>query len=168
MSEIEPALDAETDRNMMIVRLTSEGRNAAYIQSQTGAPRALQRDVVEKFKHYARNDLYTQQRSREIVGFADQHFGSVIEQLYEVVSEADMNSDYKNKANTLKMIAEIEAKRIDFLQKAGVLSSQSIGDEVAQAAIVKEQIIGVLKETITKFPETRKFIESRLLELNNG
>lgn len=165
--DLEPALEAERERNLMVVRLTAEGRTKSYIQSQTGVPPAAQRKINEEFKQYARNDLYTQQRSREIIGYFDEHYSSLIQQMYEVVSEADMNGDYKNKGNALKLIAEMEAKRVDALQKAGVLSAQSIGDEVAQMQIKHEKIISLLKDVATQYPAAAELIAQGIADIQN-
>lgn len=165
--ELEPALEAEQERNMMIVRLTAEGRSKNYIQSQTNAPPALQRKVMEEFNHYARNDLYTQQRAREIIGLFDEHTASLIEQMYEVVSEADMNGLLKEKAAAIKNIFEMEIKRVEALQKAGVLSAQNIGDEVAQAQIKHEKILALLKSIAQKHPSVAKEIAEGIADINN-
>lgn len=150
MSDIVASHDSEQERKLMVVRLYAESRDKNYIQSQTGVPPAAQKKIIAEFNEYSRNDLYTQQRGREIVGQVDQHFSSLISQLYSVVDEADMNSDYKIKASTLKMIAELEAKRVDVLQRAGVLSAQSVGDEVAQTAIKHKKILDLLKSIAAK------------------
>jgi len=164
--EIELPEDKIKEINMEVVRLTAEGRTKQYIKSQTGVSPAEQRKINEEYKAFVRNDLWTAQRSREIVGYMDEHFGSIITQLYEVVSAADMADDYKNKGNALKLIAEVEAKRVDALQKAGVLSATNIGDEVAESNRKQEIIINILKEVSQRWPDAGKFIAAEIAKMN--
>lgn len=166
MSELELPEDQIHDRNMEVIKLTAEGRTKQYIQSQTGVPAPMQRQINEEYKAFIRNDLWTANRSREIIGYMDEHFTSIISQLYEVVDEADMAGNYKDKANTLKLIVETEVRRVDALQKAGVLSSQNIGDEVAESNARQEAIIEILKEVSIKWPDAGKYIATKIAEMS--
>lgn len=165
--ELETAANADAERNLMVVRLTAEGRSKSYIQSQTGVPATLQRKINEEFKHYSRNNLYTQQRSREIIGYFDEHTASLIEQMYTVVDEADMNGNYKDKANALKNIFEMEVKRVDALQKAGVISSQDIGEEVAVMQVKYDKLKELLKLIANKHPDAARDIVEGIRDMDN-
>lgn len=165
-NELDLPEDQIQERNLEVVRLTAEQRTKEYIQSQTGVPPRLQRQINEEYKQFVRNDLWTANRSREIVGYMDEHFNSIIKGLYEVVDAADMNDDYKNKGNALKLIAEVEVKRTDTLQKAGVLSAQNVGDEVAAMNERQNQIMEILKDIAKKHPDVGREIAARIAELN--
>ena len=158
--------DQIQERNLEVVRLTVEGKTKQFIQSQTGVPPRLQKDIMEEYRHFIRRDMWTEQRSKEIVGEMDLHFTSIIQKQYEAVDSADMADDYKAKSNILKAIADTEAKRVDALQKAGVLSAQGIGDEVARVEERQQAIIEILKEVAKKYPEAAKFISEKIAELN--
>jgi hypothetical protein len=47
----------------------------------------------------------------------------IIQRAWETVEQADQNDQLGIKTQTLKLIADIEAKRIDMLQKAGILEN---------------------------------------------
>ena len=165
--ELELPEDQIRERNMEVVRLTAEGRTKEYIRSQTGLTARQQRAVNEEYKTFVRSDLWTANRSREIIGYMDEHFGAIIVRLYEVVDAAEMNDDYKNKGNALKLIAEVEAKRADALQKAGVLSAQSLGDDVAASNARQEKIMTVLKNFAVKHPELAKELANDIASIDN-
>lgn len=166
MSEIELPEDQIRERNMAVVRMTAEQRSKEYIQHETGLSAREQRQVNEEYKNFIRNDMWTANRSREIIGYMDEHFGAIIKQLYEVVSAAEMADDMKLKASTLKLIVETETRRVDALQKAGVLSANNIGDEVAETNERQAVIINILKEVASKWPDAGKFIAEKIAELD--
>ena len=164
--ELELLKEAEDATFIEVVKLTSAGRSTQYIQSQTGCPPRQQREYVEKFKAYVRNDQYAHDRSKELIGFADQHFGRLIEGFYQVVDEADMNNDPKLKKESLKEIANVEKMRIDFFQKAGLIGQDGLGDAIAENERKTAQVVEILKTVSKKFPEAGKYIAEEIKKLN--
>ena len=165
MSELALPEEQIQDRNLEIVKLTAQGKTRQYIQSQTGVIPRMQREIVEQYKAFVRRDLWTVDRSKEIIGFMDEHYTSIIQGLYESISEAEMNDDYKSKAAFLKIIAEVEGKRVDALQKAGVFASQNVGDDMAKQQEEQDAIIEILKEVSTKWPDAGRYIAEKIGEL---
>ncbi|QLF83346.1 hypothetical protein SEA_NICEHOUSE_102 [Rhodococcus phage NiceHouse] len=165
-NELELPEDQIAERNMEVVRLTAEQRSKEFIFSATGVPPAEQRRINDQYKSFIRNDMWTSNRSREIIGYMDEHFSSIIIQLYEVVTAAEMADDMKLKASTLKLIVETEGKRVDALQKAGVLSAQTIGDDIAESNARQEKILNILKEVALQWPEAGRYIAEKIAEMS--
>lgn len=165
-NELELPEDQIAERNMEVVKLTAEQRSKEYILSATGVPPAEQRKINEQYKTFIRNDMWTSNRSREIIGYMDEHFSSIIVQLYEVITAAEMADDMKLKASTLKLIVETEGKRVDALQKAGVLSAQNIGDDIAESNARQEKIVEILKDVAREWPDAGKYIAERIAEMS--
>jgi hypothetical protein len=156
--ELEELAEVEKIKAIAVVQLTAEGRPTSYIQSETGVAPARQRQINKEFKSYVQNDMYAETIARELVGYTNEHFGAIVKRFYEAVDEAEQNGDYKNKANILKQIVETEKIRVEMLQKAGVLTAHSVGDDIAQMQAEKAQIIELLKEIAQKHPEAKQSI----------
>lgn len=164
--ELELAKEAENETFYEVVKLTASGRSPQFIHSQTGIPPRKQREMNEEFRAYVRNDRYAFDRSKELVGYADQHFGHLINGFNEVIDEAEMANDPKLKKEALKEIANVEAMRIKFFQSAGLIGQQGIGDEIVEAERKIAQVVSILRETASKFPEAASFIRAELQKLN--
>lgn len=156
--ELEDLAEVEKLKAVSVVQLTAEGRSTAYIQKETGVGPAGQRQINKDFKNYAQNDMYAETVARQLVGYVNEHYGAIIKRFYEAVDEAEQNGDYKIKATILKQIVDTEKIRVEILQKAGVLTAHSVGDDIAQMQSEKAQIIELLKEIAQKFPEAKQAI----------
>ncbi len=96
-----------------------------------------------------------------------QHYSMIISRLWETVEQADKNDDYKTKNSVLKNVADIEAKKIDMLQKAGLYDDASIGDEIAEMEEKQAILISILKE-VTSTCEHCKYEVARRLSRVTG
>lgn len=164
--ELELQIEQSNDLKNKVVKLTAEGRKPSEISRITGLSLREQREINEEFRELARNSTYVQRRSKEIIAYGDVHFGSIIDRLNEVEESAKLNGDDKLRADTLSKLIVAEAKRIEFLQKAGIINDQGIGAEVARVEAKQEQIIGILQEARAKFPQAAKWIGEQLQKLN--
>lgn len=157
MTEIQ--LVDHIQRQDEVYRLWLKGdRNPTSIAKQLGMKRAEVLTYIEDAKEIARNDEETRARAKEALHEADAALNMVIERSWETVEQADTNADYKTKATVLKNIADIEGKRVDMLQKAGLYDDASLGDELAKAEEIAEGIKELLKSVATEYPETRLMI----------
>lgn len=164
--EIELAQEAATETFYEVVKLTASGRSPQFIHSQTGIPPRKQREINEEFRAGVRNDRYAFDRAKELVGYADQHFGHLINGFNEVIDEAEMANDPKLKKEALKEIANVESMRIKFFQSAGLIGQQGIGDEIVEAERKISQVADILKRTAAKYPEAGNFIRAELQKLD--
>jgi hypothetical protein len=86
----------------------------------------------------------------------------IIRELWETMEQADLNNDFKLKATVLKSLADVEGKRVDLLQKAGLLDNQQIGDEVIEMEKKHEILIGILREVTSDCPHCKVEVARRL------
>jgi hypothetical protein len=70
----------------------------------------------------------------------------VIDRSWETVEQADMSDDLKTKATVLKNIADVQFKRVEMHQKAGLYDDAALGDELAEMEEKNEIIKNVLLE----------------------
>ena len=157
MNELIPV--QEIQRQDEIYRLWLQGnRNATSIAKILGMKRADVLYFIEQAKEIARNDEETRARAKEALHEADAAFNMVIERSWETVEQTDTNADYKTKATLLKNIADIEGKRVEMLQKAGLYDDAALGDELAAMEEKAEAIKELLKQVAQEYPETRVVI----------
>jgi D-ribose pyranose/furanose isomerase RbsD len=140
-------------------------------------PRAIAKDLglrvvdVEKYisewQGIARNNRHIQERAREALSATDQHYDMIISELWDVVAQAGLSDDLKVKSATLKMIADIEQKRIDMLQKSGLLDNQHLAEQVLAAEKEQEAIKNILREIGIKFPEAASYLREQLSKISN-
>jgi len=135
-------------------------------------PRQIAKDLnirmidVEKhqreWSELAKNNVHIQSRAREALSATDQHYDLIIKRLWDTVETADYNDDLKVKASTLKMIADIEQKRIEMLQKSGLLDNQQLAEQILETERKQELLIKILKEIANNHPEVARYLRKEL------
>lgn len=145
-----------------IVDLYVKGYRVIDIQKATG----MKRDDIEKhlaeFRDYASQDKAIRERAKEVVLATDFHYASIVKELYSSVEAADLNDDYKARMTGLKLIADVEAKKVELLSKAGMLADNTIGDQIAETEKKQEILIGILRMISSKYPKIGMEISKEL------
>ena len=98
---------------------------------------------------------------------ADEHYGRLISKSYEVIDDADTNGDLRSKSGGIKLVMDIESKRIEMLQKAGLLENKELAEEMLEIEKRQEILMGILKDVAAEHPEIRDKIMRRLSEASN-
>lgn len=133
-----------------VAHLTMQGHNPTQISKQLDIKR---RDVLllqQDYKDALANDQEARDMARDHLNMMGKHYDSLIKKFYDLVKEIDgldFNHQVAGQKNAaLKAIAELEAKRLDAFQKAGLLDSAELGDELAKWEEEKELILSTLKD----------------------
>jgi hypothetical protein len=103
-------------------------------------------DYIEDTKAIMRANPETKERATEALKEADAHLDIVIDRSWETVEQADDMGDLKTKATVLKNIADVEFKKVEMLQKAGLYDDAALGDELAEAEEKWEAMKTILLE----------------------
>ena len=61
-----------------------------------------------------------------------------------------------------KTFLDIESKRIDMLQKAGLLENKELAEEMVEIERRQEVLVGILRDIASEHPEVRDIIMQRL------
>jgi hypothetical protein len=77
-----------------------------------------------------------------------------------------MNNNLSAKTAAIKLVLDIESKRIDMLQKAGLLENKELAEEMVEIERRQEVLIGILKDIASKYPNIRDEIMSKLSEIS--
>jgi hypothetical protein len=145
-----------------VVAAHLKGDNPTVIARNTGMKRAQVIEYIDEWKLIAQNSKTIQGRAQEALTGMDEHYSMIIRELWGVLEEADMNNDLKTKNSVLKNLADVEGKRVDLLQKAGLLDNQQMGDEVVEMERKHEILIGILREVTSDCPHCKVEVARRL------
>jgi small nuclear ribonucleoprotein (snRNP)-like protein len=145
-----------------VVAAHLKGDNPTQIAKITGLKRAEVLEYIEEWRVVAQNNKTIQARATEALTSMDEHYNMIIRELWETMEQADLNNDFKLKATVLKSLADVEGKRVDLLQKAGLLDNQQIGDEVIEMEKKHEILIGILREVTSDCPHCKVEVARRL------
>lgn len=145
-----------------------KGTDTADIAKTLDIPRNRVVDLLNDWRKMAANNEAIHARAREALVGADQHYSSLINKAYEVIDSADSTANLNAKTTAIKLIADIEAKRLDMLHRAGLLDNKEIAEELAEMERKHEVLIDILKEIASKYPNIRTEIMNRLSQVTSG
>lgn len=163
MSEIEPAV--HFDRMNKVVEELLKGNSATQIATATGFSRKEVLEFIEEWKSVVHNDSNIRDRAREAISGADQHYAMLIKEAWKTVEDADQSGQLSVKAGALKLIADIETKRIAMLQSVGVLENTQIASQIAETERKQEILVGILKEVTASCPKCKMDVAKRLSQI---
>jgi len=163
MSEIEPAV--HFDRMNKVVEELLKGNSATQIATVTGFSRKEVLEFIEEWKSVVHNDSNIRDRAREAISGADQHYAMLIKEAWKTVEDADQSGQLSVKAGALKLIADIETKRIAMLQSVGVLENTQIASQIAETERKQEILVGILKEVTASCPKCKMDVAKRLSQI---
>jgi len=145
-----------------------KGSDASEISKELDIPRQRVMSLLNDWRKMAANNEAIHARAREALAGADQHYSHLIKKAYEVIESADMSANLNAKTTSIKLIADIEAKRLDMLHRAGLLDNKEVAEELARMEEKHQILINILKDIASKHPEIRNEIMSRLSEATDG
>jgi uncharacterized protein with PIN domain len=163
MSELEPAV--HFDRMNKVVQELLKGNSATQIATITGFSRKEVIEYVDEWKSVVHNDTNLRDRAREAISGADEHYAMLIKEAWKTVEDADTQGQLNVKAGALKLIADIETKRIAMLQSVGVLENTQIASQIAETERKQEILVGILKEVTTSCPKCKMDVAKRLSQI---
>lgn len=135
-----------------VAEKTMQGDNATAISKSLGIPRKEVMLLQEDYRAALANDSEARDMARDHLNMMVKHFDRLIKKLYGLVEDIDSlefgHQVAAQKNAALRSIADLEAKRLDALQKAGLLDSAELGDELAEAEEQREILIGIIQEEI--------------------
>ena len=163
MNEIEPAV--HFDRMNKVVEELLKGNSATQIATVTGFSRKEVLEYVDEWKSVVHNDSNIRDRAREAISGADKHYAMLIKEAWKTVEDADTQGQLSVKSGALKLIADIETKRIAMLQSVGVLENTQIASQIAEAERKQEVLVGILKEVTASCPKCKMDVAKRLSQI---
>lgn len=166
MSE-EPLIE-HLDQVNKVVSKYLEGNNETAISKQLSLPRQKVVAYLNEWKQMASNNAAIRERAREALVSADTHYNKLIGQTYEVIDEATTTANLSAKTTAIKLVLDIESRRIDMLQKAGLLENKELAEEMMEIERRQDILMGILKDIASEHPEIRDKIMRRLSDASRG
>jgi hypothetical protein len=145
-----------------------KGSDASEISKILDIPRVKVTELLTDWRVMAANNQAIHARAKEALAGADQHFSSLIKKAYEVIDSADTTANLTAKTTSIKLIADIESKRLEMLQKAGLLDNQELADELLETERKQEILISILKEVTSSCESCRPKVLTKLSQVNEG
>jgi len=142
-----------------------KGSDASQISKDLDIPRQKVLNLLNDWRSMVSNNQAIHARAKEALAGADQHYSSLIKKTYEVIESADSIGNLAAKTTAIKLIADIESKRLEMLQKAGLLDNKEIAEQIIEMERKQSVLISILKEVASKHPEIREEIMRRLSEV---
>ena len=163
MSEIE--LTHHFDRMNTVVSELLKGNNPTQIAVITGFKRAEVVELVDEWKSVAHNDTAARERAKEAISGADRHYAMLIKEAWKTVEDADTQGQLNVKATALKLIADIEGKRIGMLQEVGLLDNAELATQIADTERKQDILVKILKEVTATCPKCKMEVAKRLSQI---
>jgi sugar-specific transcriptional regulator TrmB len=142
-----------------------KGLDASEISRQLDIPRPKVMTLLNDWRAMASNNQAIHARAKEALAGADAHYSKLISKSYEVIDEASMTNNLSAKTAAIKLVMDIESKRIDMLQKAGLLENKELAEEIVEIEKRQEILVGILRDIASSHPEVRDLIMQRLSTL---
>lgn len=158
-------LPQHMDRMNTVVEKLLQGHSATQIATLTGYNRKEVVELIDEWKNIVHNDNTTRDRAKEAISGADQHYAMLIKEAWKTVEDADQAGQLSVKSGALKLIADIEAKRIGMLQSVGVLENNELASQVAEAERKQDVLVGILKEVTSSCPKCKMEVAKRLSQI---
>jgi hypothetical protein len=104
-------------------------------------------------------------RAKEAISGADQHYAMLIKEAWKTVEDADQAGQLGIKSGALKLIADIETKRIAMLQSVGVLENNELATQLAETERKQDVLVKILKEVTSTCPKCKLDVARRLSQI---
>lgn len=135
-----------------VAELDMKGYNETQISKQVGIPRKEVKVLISEYRDILLQDGEARDMAKDHLFKMVKHYDSLIKKFYDLVDEIDSlqfsHHVAGQKNSALKAVAELEAKRLDLLQKAGLLESAELGDELAEAEEKRDILVSIIRDNI--------------------
>jgi hypothetical protein len=156
------------DQMNKVVAKYLEGSDPTKISKELSLPRTKVVAYLEEWKIMASNNAAIRERAREALVAADTHYNKLIQQTYEVIDDATTTANLSAKTTAIKLVLDIESRRIDMLQKAGLLENKELAEEMLAIEKRQDILMNILKDIATEHPEIRDKIMRRLSDASKS
>lgn len=153
------------DEVNLVVEEYLKGNDPTRISKQLAIPRTRVVDHINEWKVMASANDAIRARAKEALASADAHYNKLITKAYEVIEDANTTANLGAKTQAIKLVMDIESKRIDMLQKAGLLENKELAEEMLQIEKKQEILMAILRDIASEYPQIRDEIMRRLSDI---
>jgi len=139
-----------------------QGAEPTQISKELAMPRTKVVAHINEWKMMAADNAAIRARAKEALVAADTHYNKLIKQSYEVIDDATTTANLSAKTAAIKLVLDIETRRIDMLQKAGLLENKELAEEMIEIERKQDILVGILRDIASEYPQIRDEIMRRL------
>ena len=162
MTDAEIEIVRHLDQVNKVVEEYLKGNDPTKISKTLSLPRTRVVAHLNEWKALASANDAIRARAKDALVSADAHYTKLIQQAYEVIDDATTTANLNAKTTAIKLVMDIESKRIDMLQKAGLLENKELAEEMVEIEKRQEVLVGILRDIASEHPEVRDLIMHRL------
>lgn len=144
-----------------------KGNNVNQIAKSFSLKPLQVNQILSNWRELMQGDNGIRERAKEALGAADQHYSMIIKEAWRTVEQADEQDSLNVKAQSLKLVADVEGKRIDMLQKAGVLEKNEMAEQILETEKKQEVLVGILRDVTSSCINCKQEVARRLSEITN-
>jgi hypothetical protein len=163
MSELEIA--SQFDQMNKVMAEILKGSTPSSVAKKFELTRVQVENHVTTWKSMVQDNKAIRERAKEALAGADEHYSMLIKEAWDVVEEAGVAAELNTKNAALKLIADIEAKRIDMLNKAGVLEDNSVADQIIESEKKQQILVEILRDVTSSCDKCKWEVSRRLQEV---
>jgi hypothetical protein len=164
--QIEQQTAEHLDQVNKVVSEYLKGNDPTQISKELDLPRQKVVGFIKEWQHMAADNAAIRARAKEALVAADTHYSHLIRKAYEVIDDATTLGNLNAKTSGIKLVLDIEAKRIEMLQKAGLLENKELAEEMMEIERKQEILKQILLDIASDHPEIRDKIMIRLSEIS--
>lgn len=165
MTDFEDLTVEHLDEMNKVVEKYLQGEDPTTISKELSLSRQKVVAHLNQWKAMAADNAAIRARAKEALVAADTHYNFLINKAYEVIDEATTIGNLGAKNAGIKLVLDIESKRIDMLQKAGLLENKELAEEMLEIERKQDVLKDILKDIAAEHPEIRDKIMRRLSEV---
>jgi len=158
-------LAGQFDQMNTVVEELLKGNTPNQIAKRLDITRAQVENHIKTWKDFIHDNQAIRDRAKEALAGADEHYSMLIKEAWDVVNEAGVASELNTKNSALKLIADIESKRIDMLNKAGVLEDNSMADQILESERKQTVLVNILRDVTSSCEHCKWEVAKRLSEV---
>jgi len=158
----EDSLIEHLDQVNKVVEEYLKGNDPTQISKELAIPRQRVVGYISEWKLMASDNAAIRARAKEALVGADTHYSKLIQKAYEVIDDATTTANLNAKTSAIKLVLDIEARRIDMLQKAGLLENKELAEEMLEIERKQDILVNILKDIASEHPGIRDEIMRRL------
>ena len=162
----EDKLVEHLDQVNKVVEEYLKGNDPTQISKELAMPRQKVVGYINEWRAMASDNAAIRARAKEALVGADTHYTKLIQKAYEVIDDATTTANLGAKTSGIKLVMDLESKRIEMLQKAGLLENKELAEEMIEIERKQEVLVGILREMASEHPEVRDKIMQRLSDVS--
>jgi hypothetical protein len=156
MTEVDIYDTARIDNMAKVAEMMLQGHQPIEVMRETGLQRKVVLQLWEDWKKTAAASSAMQDRAVDAMNAMDAHFTMLIRRAWEAIEQVEDDltlsgttpQKIAQKLGAIRTVADLEAKRVDALQKSGLLDAADMGDQIAETERKQGILIDILRSDL--------------------